>query len=233
MNKIDLPSLFKIRKSLGPLEFEVMKFIWDKDRITVRKVLVDFQQRKPIAYTTVMTVMDNLYKKGFLTRQKIKKSYLYYPAVRKEEAVSQAISGVLHNLATDYGKIKVLSLLIGSSFLTYPRFRPVFNSNLFIATYRLPIGYGLLLTLSSSLLMFSSWDLFQNLQFFGTFDYLKLALLEPSVLFNRFNLFISAFWESLPIVNLLTALVSLGVVFILAKKLSQLANFKEPMGRYL
>jgi predicted transcriptional regulator len=72
--------------ALGDLEARVMRRIWvRREPVTVRDVLGDLQQERPIAYTTVMTVMDNLRKKGWLRRQAEGRAYRYAPLVSAEE----------------------------------------------------------------------------------------------------------------------------------------------------
>ena len=72
--------------ALGDLEAQVMRRIWARrEPVTVRDVLGDLQQERPIAYTTVMTVMGNLRKKGWLRRQAEGRAYRYAPLVSAEE----------------------------------------------------------------------------------------------------------------------------------------------------
>jgi predicted transcriptional regulator len=73
-------------RALGELEAQVMGKIWARSGpVTVRDIVGDLQQDRPIAYTTVMTVMDNLRKKGWLRRQQDGRAYCYEPAVSGEE----------------------------------------------------------------------------------------------------------------------------------------------------
>lgn len=54
-------------RALGQLEAVVMERLWSYGRpVPVREVLVDLQRERSIAYTTVMTVMDNLHRKALL-----------------------------------------------------------------------------------------------------------------------------------------------------------------------
>jgi predicted transcriptional regulator len=63
-----------------------MRRIWARGQpVTVRDILGDLQHERPIAYTTVMTVMDNLRKKGWLRRQAEGRAYRYAPLVSAEE----------------------------------------------------------------------------------------------------------------------------------------------------
>ncbi len=72
--------------ALGDLEAQVMRRVWARrEPVTVRDVLGDLQRERPIAYTTVMTVMDNLRKKGWLRRQAEGRAYRYAPLVSGEE----------------------------------------------------------------------------------------------------------------------------------------------------
>ena len=67
----------------GELEEKVMEVLWKKGNATVsevRKALKD-----EFAHTTIMTILDRLYKKGILKREKEGKGYRYYPIVSKEE----------------------------------------------------------------------------------------------------------------------------------------------------
>jgi predicted transcriptional regulator len=73
-------------RALGELEARVMRKIWDRGRpVTVRDILSDLERERPIAYTTVMTVMDNLRKKGWLRRQASGRAYQYEPLVSAEQ----------------------------------------------------------------------------------------------------------------------------------------------------
>ncbi len=68
-----------------------MTRVWDWNRpVTVREVLEDLQQERSIAYTTVMTVMDNLYQKGWVRREAEGRAYRY-EAVSNRAAYSAAL----------------------------------------------------------------------------------------------------------------------------------------------
>ena len=72
--------------ALGDLEVQVMRRIWARrGPVTVRDVLGDLQADRDIAYTTVMTVMGNLEKKGWLRRHAEGRAYRYEPLVSAEE----------------------------------------------------------------------------------------------------------------------------------------------------
>jgi BlaI family transcriptional regulator, penicillinase repressor len=63
--------------ALTPLELEIMKVIWEKGPVTVRDVHAVLKERRPVAYTTVMTMMGLLATKGHLKRQRSERAYVY------------------------------------------------------------------------------------------------------------------------------------------------------------
>nr|WP_268249654.1 BlaI/MecI/CopY family transcriptional regulator [Streptomyces bluensis] len=63
---------------MGELEDAVMTRVWKWNRpVTVREVLEDLQRERSIAYTTVMTVLDNLHQKGWVRREAEGRAYRY------------------------------------------------------------------------------------------------------------------------------------------------------------
>jgi predicted transcriptional regulator len=73
-------------RALGDLEAQVMRAIWAHGQpVTVRDIVGDLQRNRPVAYTTVMTVMSNLCRKGWLARQADGRAYRYQPLVPAEE----------------------------------------------------------------------------------------------------------------------------------------------------
>lgn len=67
--------------ALGPLELSVMEVVWRVGACNVRDVVQ--QLDRALAYTTVMTTMDRLYKKGLLDRSKCERAFLYSPRITK------------------------------------------------------------------------------------------------------------------------------------------------------
>ena len=83
-------------KELGQLEAAVMERLWSWERpVAVREVLEDLQRDRSIAYTTVMTVMDNLHRKGVLNRRLDGRAYRYEPVQTREEHTAALMGQVL------------------------------------------------------------------------------------------------------------------------------------------
>lgn len=61
--------------SLGRLEFALMQILWSRGECNVRDVSQHLD--RPLAYTTVMTTLDRLYKKGLLDRRMPDRAFLY------------------------------------------------------------------------------------------------------------------------------------------------------------
>ena len=81
---------------LGQLEAAVMDRMWDADRaLFVRDVLGHLQRERELAYTTVMTVMDNLFRKGYLRRERDGRAYRYTAAQSREEHSADMMEAVL------------------------------------------------------------------------------------------------------------------------------------------
>jgi predicted transcriptional regulator len=68
---------------LGPLEADVMDVLWNRAECNVRDVIQVLG--RPLAYTTVMTTLDRLYKKGLLSRRKIERAFIYAPRLTRQE----------------------------------------------------------------------------------------------------------------------------------------------------
>ena len=85
----------KLRGELGPLERTVMDVVWDSaDGVTVRDVL-DQRGVDDLAYTTVMTILDRLWRKGYVSRRRRGRAYAYRPRISREEHVAGVVSEAL------------------------------------------------------------------------------------------------------------------------------------------
>src|ERR1700716_2588034 len=73
-------------RGFGDLEAVVMDRLWErKGMSTVRDVFEDMLQQRDIAYTTVMSTMDNLHRKGWLERERQGKAFAYWPVLTRDE----------------------------------------------------------------------------------------------------------------------------------------------------
>lgn len=85
-----------VTPTLGELEREVMERMWQAGEVSVREIHRFFDER--MAYTTVMTTLDRLYKKGLLERRKSGRAFLYSPRFSREEFERGIAEDVLDEL---------------------------------------------------------------------------------------------------------------------------------------
>jgi BlaI family transcriptional regulator, penicillinase repressor len=86
-HRLDLPSL----------ELECMKALWTLREATVHGIRSQFFSQRPLAYTTVMTVMDRLARKGIVEREKRGRAHVYRPLVSDAEVRDHALDRLLNN----------------------------------------------------------------------------------------------------------------------------------------
>jgi len=87
------------RAPLGPLEMKVLEFVWTQEcELTVRDVQAAFPD---LAYTTLMTTLDRLFQKRFLTRRLRGRAFAYAGRRSPGDALGELISGQVTDLLTD------------------------------------------------------------------------------------------------------------------------------------
>jgi predicted transcriptional regulator len=91
---------------LTPLELDIMKAVWVKPPTTVRDAQDFIRPGRQLAYTTVMTIMDRLYHKGFLKRTLQSRTYLYEPAIDFTEVRDDAVEKLVKSFFGSKEKLK-------------------------------------------------------------------------------------------------------------------------------
>ena len=100
-----------LENSLGALEREVMDIAWREDEINVRAACDQLTARA--AYTTVMTTMDRLFKKGLLARRKVGRAFLYRATISRRELEGVVASELVTSLLERDGEaLPLLSWLV-------------------------------------------------------------------------------------------------------------------------
>jgi predicted transcriptional regulator len=97
---------------LGHLEGTVMEILWKRGESNVRDVVQSLS--RPLAYTTVMTTLDRLFKKGLLDRRKEDRAFLYVPRWTREELERKCAGDLVAGLLAgpDPSREMLLSCLI-------------------------------------------------------------------------------------------------------------------------
>jgi predicted transcriptional regulator len=79
------------KAALTARELAIMKIVWERDGATVREVHDALQRRRPVAYTTVMTLMNILQTKGYLRRRRSEDRAYFYSPTRPRQQVLRAL----------------------------------------------------------------------------------------------------------------------------------------------
>ena len=81
----------KPSSTLTPQELAIMKVVWRLDRATVRGVYESLRKSRPIAYTTVMTMMNVLEDKGYLEKTSNGRAHVYTPTKPRQQVVGAMV----------------------------------------------------------------------------------------------------------------------------------------------
>jgi predicted transcriptional regulator len=104
----------KCNCSLGPLEKEILEIVWETDCPSVRCVLIEINKSKPskdkLAYTTVMTILKRLVKKGILIRKKEGRGFRYQAKQTKSEFFQELAQYTIKYLKENYGQLAIKAL---------------------------------------------------------------------------------------------------------------------------
>jgi predicted transcriptional regulator len=78
--------------TLTPNELAIMKVIWQLGKATVRDVYETLRDQRPIAYTTVMTMMNILEEKKYLEKNRQDRAFIYRPTRPQQQVVGQMVT---------------------------------------------------------------------------------------------------------------------------------------------
>ena len=94
-----------VRDVPPPLELACLRALWGLKEGNVRAVQEVVAQMRPLAYTTIMTVLDRLVRKGKLTRRKVGRSFVYAPSQSRDAlrraAVRELVEGYFDGSETE------------------------------------------------------------------------------------------------------------------------------------
>lgn len=97
---------------LGELEEAIMEIVWQRDsEVTVREVWEALNPTRPLAYTTVMTVMSRLVPKGVLHVRRQGKADVYRPVGTREELVAKQAHRAVQDVIAHFGEAAITQFL--------------------------------------------------------------------------------------------------------------------------
>ena len=89
----------KAQRSLGELEAAILSVLWDSEgKLSVRRVHESLAREQALAYTTVMTVLDRLFDKELVAREKDGKAFVYWPVLSREQYLGGRAARMLTEL---------------------------------------------------------------------------------------------------------------------------------------
>ena len=97
---------------LGSLERDVLALVWERGESSVRDICARLEST--VAYTTVMTTMDRLFKKGLLSRRKAGRAFVYRATVTRNELDGAVAAELVQSLLQRDGNepLPILSSLV-------------------------------------------------------------------------------------------------------------------------
>jgi predicted transcriptional regulator len=99
-----------LRAALGNLEREVMDVVWRTGPTTVKEV--QSALARSVAYTTVMTTLDRLFKKGFVARSRSGRAFVYQAVGTREQTEAALAHGMMSGLFAGPSAMPILSNLV-------------------------------------------------------------------------------------------------------------------------
>lgn len=92
-------------------ERAILEVLWDAGEASVRDVADTLSASKPVAYTTVLTMLGILHKKGLVEFRRGGRAFIYRPAVSRDEVRTQALDHLLRQFFDDSPQVLALHLV--------------------------------------------------------------------------------------------------------------------------
>lgn len=96
-------------KNISELEQYVMNIVWSLKECSVRDVLNVITKNRPVAYTTVLTILQRLYDKGLVLKKREGKAFLYKAKITKESYSRSMAQGFLKKFISSFGDVGIAS----------------------------------------------------------------------------------------------------------------------------
>jgi len=101
-----------VARYLGEVHAEVMSIFWRRTNATVREALDDLNARRKtkVAYTTVLTIVSRLWRRGLLEREAEGRGFRYRAVQSREELLAELSDELIDRLLADFGDVAVARL---------------------------------------------------------------------------------------------------------------------------
>lgn len=101
--------------SLTDLELDVMNVVWKYEGVTVRQIVEELRAYRPLAYTTIQTVLTILTQKGFVAYTSRGRAYVYTPLVQPDGVRRETVTAVVDKLFEGSTQSLILHLIESDS----------------------------------------------------------------------------------------------------------------------
>jgi predicted transcriptional regulator len=92
-------------------ELAIMKVLWQRGRSTVREVYEELRRERPLAYTTVLTMMGILEHKGYVKKTAGERAYIYTPARPQQQVVGGLVNDFVNRVFDGSAKPLLVHLI--------------------------------------------------------------------------------------------------------------------------
>ena len=92
-------------------ELTIMKVLWQRGRSTVREIYEELRKQRPLAYTTVLTMMGILEHKGYVRKTAGERAYIYTPARPQEKVVGGLVNDFVNRVFDGSAKPLLVHLI--------------------------------------------------------------------------------------------------------------------------
>lgn len=106
------------RPPLSEAQLEILHVVWQYDEITVSDVWQQIAAKRPVARNTILTVMDRLEKRGWLSKRSVGKTDLYQAVVSKKKTLSEMARQFVDSVFGGSADSLVMTLLEGRGVTT-------------------------------------------------------------------------------------------------------------------
>ena len=96
---------------LGELQRAVLEVLWDQGQATVQQVVQLLKPKRRLAYTTVLTTLQNLTKAGWARHEKEGRAYVYYPTRTRDQAEARSIRAFVKRTFGGNSRLMLQTLL--------------------------------------------------------------------------------------------------------------------------
>lgn len=101
-----------LNRFFGPLEAKIMEILWDAEELSIKEVQQQLEKdSKPVAFNTVMTVMNRLVDKGILQKRMQGRLSIFRPIQPKDDFIEEQSKKLTENLLDEFGGVVINHML--------------------------------------------------------------------------------------------------------------------------